>query len=87
MSKPLTTLILIFAFILAIPILIGVVGGLFGAFMGVVGAVFGVIAGIFGGVFGVMGSVFGALFGGGWNLLCIVLAAAAIVLIIGNRKS
>lgn len=85
MSKPLTTLLLVFALILAMPIFIGIVGGLFGAMMGVFGAAIGIVAGVFGAVFGAIGAVFGALFGGGWNLLCFILAAVAIVLIIGRR--
>lgn len=85
MSKPLTTLILIFALILAMPILIGIVGGLFGTMMGLFGTVFGIIAGVFGAVFGTIGSVIGGLFGAGWNLGIIILAAVAIVLIVRGR--
>lgn len=85
MSKPLTTLVLIFALILAIPVLMGIVGGLFGAVMGVFGAIFGIISGVFGAVFGAIGTVFGALFGGAWNVFCLVLIAVAIVLIVKGK--
>jgi len=85
MPKPLTTLLLIFALILAIPVFMGIVGGLFGAVIGVFGAIFGIISGVFGAVFGAIGAGFGALFGGAWNLLCLVLVAAAIVLIVKGK--
>jgi len=86
MTRTLTTLILIFALLLAFPLLVGVLGGLFGAVIGVFGAVFGIVAGVFGTIAGIIGGIFGLVFGlAEWNFLTVILVVVLLVLLV-NRK-
>lgn len=55
--------------IMALPVCLGLAGGLFGMIIGLVGGLFGIIAGIFGAVIGIVGAIikgfFHLLFGWG----------------------
>ena len=62
-SKSVTTLLIVIVCILLFPVIIGIIGGIFGIIGGIIGAVFGAIGGAIGAIFGVIGAIFGALFG------------------------
>lgn len=62
-SKTLSTVLVVIVCILLFPIIIGIIGGVFGLIGGIVGAVFGAITGLFGGLFGIIAGFFGAVFG------------------------
>jgi len=49
--------------ILLFPLLIGIVGGIFGVLGSVIGGLFGLIGGLVGAIVGAIGAVFGAVFG------------------------
>jgi hypothetical protein len=92
-SKTLTTVILIFLIIMAFPLVIGFVGGVFGLLMGAFGAVIGLIAGAFGIVFGTIGKVFGSLFHWhipgffGWNIFPLLIIGLILLLITRRSKN
>lgn len=62
-SKTLSTILIVIVCLLLFPVIIGIVGGVFGVVGGVIGGIFGAIAGIIGAVFGAIGGVIGAVFG------------------------
>ncbi|HEU5146100.1 MAG TPA: hypothetical protein VFT90_05265 [Chryseosolibacter sp.] len=62
-SKSVTTLLIVIICILLFPVIIGIIGGVFGVIGGIIGAVFGAIGGALGAIFGVIGAIFGAIFG------------------------
>ena len=64
-AKSIGTIILVIIGILLLPVVFGILGGIFGVIFGVFGAIFGVIGAIFGAIFGIFGWLFDGLFG--WN--------------------
>lgn len=62
-SKSLSTILIVIVCVLLFPLIIGIIGGVFGVVAGIIGAVFGAIGGAIGAVFGVIGAIFGAIFG------------------------
>lgn len=90
-AKTLTTIILVIVILMAFPLILGIVGGVFGVLMGAFGAIIGLIGGAFGIVFGTMGKIFGSLFHWhipgffGWNILPLLIAALILLLI--TRRS
>ena len=62
MIKALSILVVAFFMLLAIPLLIGLGGGLFGLAIGLIGGLFGLIFGIFGAVVGVIAWIFKSIF-------------------------
>lgn len=62
-SKTVATLLIVVVCILLFPVIIGIIGGIFGLIGGIIGAVFGAIGGAIGALFGVIGAIFGAIFG------------------------
>ncbi len=71
MIKAFSLLIIGFIALLAIPICIGLAGGLFGLVFGLIGGVIGLIAGLFGAVIGgiawIFRSIFHVFFGWGFG--------------------
>ena len=71
MSKTASAIIVFLICLLFFPIIIGIVGGVFGAVFGVLagafGAVFGIIGGLLGMIFGFIGWIFEGIFDWGWD--------------------
>lgn len=99
MIKAFSLLLIAFMALLAIPICIGLAGGMFGLIFGLIGGVIGLIAGLFGAVIGVMAwifkSIFHLLFGWHWgfgfhpfhwNGFWIILLIIVIVAISQRKK-
>ena len=67
MVKGCSFLVFGFLLLLAMPICIGIGGGIFGMIFGIIGGVFGMVFGIIGAIFGFIADIFGgimhALFG------------------------
>lgn len=61
-SKTLTTVLIVIICVLLFPVIIGLIGGVFGIIGSVIGGVFGLIGGVFGAVFGLIGGLFAAVF-------------------------
>ena len=99
MTKAISTLVILFVFVITLPVWIGLAAGLFGAGIGITGAFFGIVAGFFGTLIGVIGSIFGAvahfigaIFGGGLHSMIslkpftILLIILVVVLITRSRS-
>jgi hypothetical protein len=71
MSKTASAIVIFLICLLFFPIIIGIVGGVFGAVFGVIGGVFGAVFGILGGLFGIIfgfiGWIFEGIFDWNWN--------------------
>jgi hypothetical protein len=71
MSKTASAILIGIVCLLCFPIVIGIIGGLFGAVFGVIGglfgAVFGIIGGLIGAIFSFIGWMFGGIFGWEWH--------------------
>ena len=61
-SKTLTTILIVIICILLFPVVIGIIGGVFGIIGSIIGGLFGLIGGVFGALFGIIGGLFGAVF-------------------------
>jgi hypothetical protein len=86
-SKALSTLIIVLVIFFALPMFIGIAGGLFGIVMGIFGAIVGAVAGVIGAFVGAIGSIFSWSFGGLFGCgLTSVLIVAAIVLLVTKRR-
>jgi len=70
MIKAFSILLAAFFMLLAIPLMIGLSGGLFGLAVGLIGGLFGLVFGVFGAIIGVIAWIFKTLFHVffGWNL-------------------
>jgi MFS family permease len=71
MSKTASVIIVALLCLLFFPVVIGIVGGVFGAVFGVIGglfgAVFGILGGVLGAIFGFIGWIFEGIFDWGWD--------------------
>lgn len=71
MSRTLSAILIVIICLICFPIVIGIIGGVFGIVFGVIGglfgAAFGVIGGIIGAIFGFVGWIFDSIFGWGWH--------------------
>jgi hypothetical protein len=71
MSKTASAIVIAIVCILFFPVIIGIVGGVFGAVFGVIGglfgAIFGILGGLIGAIFGFIGWIFEGIFGWGWD--------------------
>lgn len=61
-SKTLTTVLIVIICVLLFPVVIGLIGGVFGIIGSIIGGLFGLIGGVFGAVFGLIGGLFAAVF-------------------------
>jgi len=62
-SKAFTTIVIVLVCIFMFPIVLGLIGGVFGILGSIIGGLFGLFGGLLGAVFGAIGAVFGAIFG------------------------
>ena len=88
--KILALLCAVFFGIIMIPVVIGIIGGIFGVVVGLFGAIFGIIAGIFGAIFGGIFSIFD--WGGpdwhfGYHVNIFAVAAIALLIILVSKSS
>ena len=71
MSKTASAILIVIVCLLFFPLVIGIVGGVFGAVFGIIGGIigafFGVLGGLLGAVFGFIGWLFEGIFGWGWD--------------------
>lgn len=71
MSKTASTILIVIVCLICFPMVIGIIGGLFGVVFGVIGglfgAVFGIIGGLLGAIFGFIGWFVEGIFGWGWD--------------------
>lgn len=95
-SKTLATILIVIVAIFCLPvvfgILVGIFGGLFGAVMGIFGGIVGAIGGVIGGIFGAIGSVIEGIFHWGfwpftWNFCTFALVVFMIVLMTRSRQN
>ena len=98
MSKTASVIIVFLVCLLFFPIIIGIVGGVFGAVFGVLagafGAVFGIIGGLIGMIFGFIGWIFEAIFDWDWdgpfhtdwNFFTVLIVVVIIALIAKNAQ-
>jgi hypothetical protein len=94
-SKTLGTILIAIVCVIMFPVVIAILGGVFGIIAGVFGAVFGAIGGVLGGLFGAVFGVFEWMFDGvfGWNpfgffhcnSLTLVALVVVVALIIRSR--
>ena len=73
-SRTLTTVVVVFLFVLFFPVFlavaggfVGVLGAVVGGFVGIIGGVFGAFFGLMGGIIGGLMSFFGWIFGGAFH--------------------
>ena len=90
-GKTLTALLIAVIIVFAMPLLLGILGSVFGLFVGIFGALVGVIVGIFGAVFGLIASLFHSVFGWNWgffgfNFFSILLVAVLVALVIRRSR-
>jgi hypothetical protein len=98
MSKTTSAIVIALVCLLFFPMIIGIVGGVFGIVFGVIGGLFGAVFGILGGLFGIIFEFIGWLFGGifdwdwdgpfhtDWNFFSILIVVIIIALIAKNAQ-
>jgi hypothetical protein len=96
-TKTLGTILIFIVGIMMLPVVFGIIAGLFGAIIGIFGAIFGGIAGLIGGFFGMIAGLIGSIFHGlfGWchfgfgsnNFLAIALVIFIVVLLSKNKQT
>lgn len=98
MSKTASAIVIALVCLLFFPILIGIVGGIFGAVFGIIGGLLGAVFGIIGGLFGIIFEFIGWLFGGifdwdfdgpfhpDWNFFTILIVVIVIALVAKNAQ-
>ena len=98
MSKTASAIIVFLLCLLFFPVVIGIVGGVFGAVFGVIGglfgAVFGIIGGLLGAIFGFIGWIFESLFDWDfdgpfhtdWNFFTLLIIVIIVALVAKNSQ-
>lgn len=98
MSKTASAIVIALVCLLFFPILIGIVGGVFGAVFGIIGGLFGAVFGIIGGLFGIIFEFIGWVFGGlfdwdfdgpfhsDWNFFSVLVIVIIVALVVKNTQ-